>query len=656
MNFNNIYAHGIARVAAATFEVTPGNPHANAEKIIELAHAAAKSYVSVLVFPRDCLNGVTVGDWGENTAITTATGEALVHIARKTSALKMLTVVGARIAGHSRAMFISEGQVLDDDEFTYGFVADDLPQLWVFPLVGENPIREYTQAISRISLGFAGPHAPNTPAGPFGTPIPVAPGAQASPGTPTLLVNLAAPPHTVGALRQLHHSARQLSHDLGLAVVQAVGSRGESSTDGSYTAAGFVAVEGHVLASEEHLAAGGLTIADIVLPEISTARKATNLHYPGWIDSGIFTGNANLDEPIPMLEPPAQRPLVPASTRRYHADLREAFGIQTAGLMRRLSALRDSNIVLGLSGGLDSTLALLVAVAAKTGHEGILAFTMPGFATSAGTKSAALRLAAALGVDCETIDIRATATEMLRTMGHPAGSGEPVYDVTFENVQAGLRADYLFRLANQRGGFVLGTGDLSEAALGWCTYGVGDHMSHYGVNGGVPKSLMPDLIRVAVEVLCERGLVVDQAALHEVIAEIISADITPELVPDHTDAGGVAQHQTTEGTIGPYILHDFFLYHTLRGASPRLVAFLALAAFESRESASQDEDSRYFTREEILKWLRVFYRRFLTQQFKRTASVASPVIWEGMSLSPRTGYRFPDDLSPEAVLADLENL
>lgn len=666
MNFNNIYTHGVVRVAAATFEVTLGDPHANATKIIELARAAAAAHAAVLGFPRDCLAGATVGDWGGNALVTDASIAALQEIASETADLELLLVLGARLAGVSRAVFITGGMVSDSAETPLGIQAENLPGLRVLPLVGEDLLEAY------FATGAAGAAGDATPSS-----LGVAEARRPHP--PTLLVNLAAPAHTVGARRHLHRAARELSRSAGAAVVVAAGSRGESSTDSAYGAASFIACDGQVLAAEEHLGAAGLTLADIVLPELLAARGGADLDYPGWAGSGDFWVDLGKDMEIPLLEPPAQRPLVPGSPKRYRADLTEAFEIQVAGLMRRLSALRDSNIVLGLSGGLDSTLALLVAVAAKaaraeTGvggvaseridsgmapheaeadrtnsnqpwHREILAFTMPGFATGAASKGYALQLAAALGVTCEEIDIRATATEMLRTIGHPAGAGEAVYDVTFENVQAGLRADYLFRLANQRGGFVLGTGDLSEAALGWCTYGVGDHMSHYAVNAGVPKSLMPDLIRVAADVLCSRGLVRDETALHEVISGIIDADITPELIPDHADAGGEAHHQTTEGTIGPYLLHDFFLYHTLRGAGPRLVAFLAFAAFAPD-----------FSRAEILKWLRVFYRRFLTQQFKRTASVASPVLWEGMSLSPRTGFRFPADMSPEAALTALADL
>lgn len=681
---DNIYAHGIARVASATFTIQLGDPHANARQIVELARAAAAQHAALVVFPQDCLTGVTLGDWGANTAVANATVSALHWIATQTADLSIVTIVGARLGGVSRAVSIWGGEVHDDLDQSWGFSATNLPGLHILPVVGSlnrlaaadnpAPISFYT----RNSFGAAM----------SGNSLPSA----------TVIAHLAAPAHTVGSTRHLHRAARALSRDLHLAVVQTIGSHGESSTDGAYSASGFIAADGQVLAAETHLSSAGLTLADIVLPELARAVRYTGPGYTELTGYGNFEVALDLDTEIPLLEPPAQRPLVPVTNRRYRADLREAFDIQRDALVRRLQALGNANIILGISGGLDSTLALLVAKAAKAArdsalaHESarqtaepnresndcgpeILTFTLPGFATSEHTKGNAQKLATAVGVSCELIDIRPTATEMLKTMGHPAGHGEAVYDITFENVQAGLRSDYLFRLANQRRGFVLGTGDLSESALGWTTYGVGDHMSHYSVNCGVPKSMMPDLIREAAEVLIERELVADPAGLLDTVESIIATDVTPELIPDH-DSNGKIAHQTTEGSIGPYLLHDFFLYHTLRGAGPDLVGFLALAAFtkpagcQCQDAADKCQDTgdakdstgswsnegRYFSREEVLKWLEVFYRRFLTQQYKRSTSVDGPVIWEGMTLSPRAGFNFPSDLSPAAALAQLKNL
>jgi NAD+ synthase (glutamine-hydrolysing) len=265
---------------------------------------------------------------------------------------------------------------------------------------------------------------------------------------------------------------------------------------------------------------------------------------------------------------------------------------------------------------------------------------MPGFATSEGTKANAWSLMDALGVEAAEIDIRPAAMQMLKDMGHPYASGQPVYDVTFENVQAGLRTDYLFRLANQRGGFVVGTGDLSEIALGWSTYGVGDQMSHYGVNAGVPKTLIQYLIRWAI-----RSGQFD-AQTDTILQSILDTKISPELVPDD----GVSGIQSTEERIGPYELHDFFLYHVLRnGQPPSKVAFLAWSAW--RDAACGQWPSGYpdtlkhqYDLETVRKWLEVFlFRFFQISQFKRSAMPNAPKVSGGGSLSPRGDWRAPSD-------------
>ena len=265
---------------------------------------------------------------------------------------------------------------------------------------------------------------------------------------------------------------------------------------------------------------------------------------------------------------------MPDDPERLALDCYEAYNIQVSGLEQRLHAIGQPKVVIGVSGGLDSTHALIVAARAMDRldrpRSDIHAFTMPGFATGEATKSYATRLSKALGVTFEELDIRPAARQMLDDLDHPYAEGEPVYDVTFENVQAGLRTDYLFRLANHRRGIVLGTGDLSELALGWCTYGVGDQMSHYAVNTGVPKTLIQHLIR----------WVIDSNQFEEdtndVLREILEQEITPELIP--TEAG--KKPQATEHSVGPYSLQDFTLYHVLRrGYRPSKIAFLAWHAW-----------------------------------------------------------------------------
>jgi len=365
-----------------------------------------------------------------------------------------------------------------------------------------------------------------------------------------------------------------------------------------------------------------------------------------------------LDPPagkLPLRRNVPRYPFVPAEPARLAQDCYEAYNIQVSGLEQRLRAIGQPKLVIGVSGGLDSTHALIVAAKAMDRLErprtDILAFTMPGFATSDHTRNNATALAEALGVTFATLDITGTARTMLDEMDHPFAQGEPVYDVTFENVQAGLRTDYLFRLANQRGGIVLGTGDLSELALGWCTYGVGDQMSHYNVNGGVPKTLMQHLIRWVITT-SQFDEEVDV-----VLQSILDTEISPELVP----VAEGEKPQSTEASIGPYNLHDFTLYHVLRhGMSPSTIAFLAEHAWSDAARGDWPEgfpdDKRVdYDLATIKKWLEVFCRRFFGfAQFKRSALPNGPKVVHGGSLSPRGDWRMPSDVSAALWLEELQ--
>jgi NAD+ synthase (glutamine-hydrolysing) len=285
----------------------------------------------------------------------------------------------------------------------------------------------------------------------------------------------------------------------------------------------------------------------------------------------------------------------------------------------------------------------------------ILAFTLPGFATGDTTKSYATRLSKALGVTFEELDITPAARQMLTDMGHPFSRGEEVYDVTFENVQAGLRTDYLFRIANQRGGIVLGTGDLSELALGWCTYGVGDQMSHYTVNSGVPKTLVQHLIRWVVD---SEQLGEKDGEVNQLLTDIVGQEITPELIPTREGE----KPQATEGSIGPYALHDFTLFHVLRfGFRPSKIAFMAEHAWSDASQGEwppnyPEQDRPEYDLAEIREWLEVFIKRFFASQFKRSALPNGPKVSPGGTMSPRGDWRMPSDAGPAAWLAELENV
>jgi NAD+ synthase (glutamine-hydrolysing) len=348
-------------------------------------------------------------------------------------------------------------------------------------------------------------------------------------------------------------------------------------------------------------------------------------------------------------------PFVPADPQRLQQDCYEAYNIQVSGLEQRLRALSYPKVVIGVSGGLDSTHALIVAARAmdreSRPRSDILAFTLPGFATGERTKNNAIRLAEALGVTFEEVDIRDTAHLMLKEMGHPFSRGEKVYDVTFENVQAGLRTDYLFRLANQRGGIVLGTGDLSELGLGWSTYGVGDQMSHYNVNAGVPKTLIQHLIRWVIS----SGQF--ESEVHEVLQSVLDTEITPELIP----TGEEEELQSSEAKVGPFALQDFSLFYVLRyGFRPSKIAFLARHAWSDPERGDWPpgfpEDKRpSYSLKEIRHWLQLFVQRFYSfSQFKRSALPNGPKVSHGGALSPRGDWRAPSDMSARIWLDEIE--
>ena len=338
-------------------------------------------------------------------------------------------------------------------------------------------------------------------------------------------------------------------------------------------------------------------------------------------------------------------PFVPNDPAKRDADCYEAFNIQVEALATRLAATGSASLVVGVSGGLDSTHALIVAAKAMDRldrpRSDIRGYTLPGFATGAATKANAWALMRALGVTAEEINIRPAARRMLEDIGHPFAAGEPAYDVTFENVQAGLRTDYLFRLANRHGGLVLGTGDLSELALGWCTYGVGDQMSHYGINAGVPKTLIQFLIRWCIAT----GQY--DAATDDILAAIVATEISPELVP----ADGERGIQSTESVVRPLPAHR--LLRALRdpprpgAVEDRLLAWHAwrdASAGRWPDGTPPDAARVAYDLPTIVEWLDRFLQRFFgTSQFKRSALPNGPKVSAGGAVSPRGDWRAPSD-------------
>jgi NAD+ synthase (glutamine-hydrolysing) len=449
------------------------------------------------------------------------------------------------------------------------------------------------------------------------------------------------------------------------AYIYAAAGAGESTTDLAWDGQTSIYENGVLLAESERFRQDGqITTADVDLDllrqdrvHMGTFNDNARAHAEGgasWRRIGFALQPPSED--IGFLRKVERFPFVPDDPERLDQDCYEAYNIQVSGLVQRMRATGSKRIVIGVSGGLDSTHALIVAAKAMDllglPRTNIMAYTMPGFATGSQSKSYAHALMKSLQVSASELDIRPAATQMLKDIGHPYGGGKNVYDVTFENVQAGLRTDYLFRLANHHGGMVLGTGDLSELALGWCTYGVGDQMSHYNVNAGVPKTLIQHLIRW---VIASRQFSED---VGQTLNAVLSAEISPELVP--AEAG--ATPQSTEAAIGPYELQDFNLFYTLRyGFRPSKIAFMALHAWKDVAGGDwppgfPQDKRRAYALADIRHWLELFLRRFFAfSQFKRSAMPNGPKVAAGGSLSPRGDWRAPSDGNAAAWLEDLDH-
>ncbi|KAB7745274.1 NAD(+) synthase [Nostocoides sp. F2B08] len=694
MSFHSIYDQGFARVAACTVPSALADPATNAERILEQARLCHENGVAVALFPELSLSGYAIDDLLMQDVLLDAVDAAVVTIAEASADLLPVIVVGAPLRHENRlyncAVAIQGGSVVAVAPKSY------LPNYREFYekrwfAAGDDTGGQYLHR----------PHWPGADAdgdvcfGPdvllevLDVPgltihvevcedmwVPVPPSHRAALAGATVLLNLSASPITIGRAQDRHILARSASARCNAAYLYAAAMSGESTTDLSWDGMTMVYEMGDLLGQSERFPeTAQRTVVDVDLDRLRQER----------IRQGSFDDNRRTAEKDTTayrvleltLDPPREDlglrrhvdrfPFVPDDPERLAQDCYEGYNIQVHGLEQRLRAIggspageavdpeRTPRIVIGVSGGLDSTHALIVAAKAcdRLGlpRTHILAFTMPGFATSDHTKSNAQLLSEALGCTFEEIPIQPLATQMLRELGHPAGDGEAVYDVTYENVQAGLRTDILFRAANQRGGIVLGTGDLSELALGWCTYGVGDQMSHYGVNAGVPKTLIQHLIRWVIS-----SGQFPEAGVNETLQSVLDTEITPELIPT---ADG-EEPQSTEASIGPYALHDFSLYHVLRrGYRPSKIAFLAWHAWRDVEVGEwppgyPEADHAAYDLATIRSWLQVFVRRFFANQFKRSALPNGPKVVAGGSLSPRGDWRMPSDVSGRAWLAEIQ--
>jgi NAD+ synthase (glutamine-hydrolysing) len=674
MDFYNSYSQGFVRVAACTHHTTIGDPAANAASVLRLARDCHDDGVALTVFPELTLSGYSIEDIVLQDLLLDDVEAAVSEIVGSSTDLLPVLVVGAPLRYGQRiyntAVVIHRGVVLGVAPKSY------LPTYREFYERRQLAPGDDEHGVIRIGdirapfgpdLLFAASHLPG-----FVLHVeicedmfvPIPPSAEAALAGATVLANLSGSPITIGRAEDRRLLARSASARCLAAYVYAAAGEGESTTDLAWDGQTMIWENGVLLAQSERFPKGerrSLADVDTELLRSERLRMGTfddNRRHHRTLAESFRRIEFELDPPsgdIGLLREVERFPFVPADPQRLQQDCYEAYNIQVAGLEQRLRALNYPKVVIGVSGGLDSTHALVVAARAMD-REGrprsdILAFTLPGFATGDRTKNNAARLARALGVTFEEIDIRDTARLMFKEIGHPFSGGEEIYDVTFENVQAGLRTDYLFRLANQRGGIVLGTGDLSELGLGWSTYGVGDQMSHYNVNAGVPKTLIQHLIRWVIS----SGQF--EPEVGEVLRSVLDTEITPELIP----TGEEEQLQSSEAKVGPFALQDFSLFHVLRyGFRPSKIAFLAWHAWSDPEHGNWPpgfpEDKRpSYSLKEIRHWLQVFVQRFYSfSQFKRSALPNGPKVSHGGSLSPRGDWRAPSDMSARIWLDEIE--
>ncbi len=674
-SFFSLHRQGFVRVAACTPRIEVGDPASNARETLALVRQGQARNVDLMLFPELGLSAYAIDDLLLQDALLDGVEAAVSSLVEASRDLAPVIVAGAPVRRNGRlyncGVVISHGRILGVTPKSF------LPNYreyhenrWFAPGFG----------LTGLDVRLAGQTAP------FGTDL-----IFAAADLPDFIFHIeicedfwsANPPSTrgalAGALVLCNLSASNIvvgkAEDRALlcasqamrcqaAYVYSAAGPGESTTDLAWDGQATIHELGVLLAQTERFPSRSqMAVADVDVERLRLERMRTltfnsaaaAARHPETAFRRIAFAHEPVFENVGLERAIDRFPFVPDDPARLDRDCYEAFNIQVQGLVKRLQVTNGERIVIGVSGGLDSTHALIVA--AKTfdalglPRKNILGFTLPGFATTDGTKSNAWSLMNALGVTAEEIDIKPTARRMLEDIGHPFAKGEAVYDTTFENVQAGLRTDYLFRLANQRKAFVLGTGDLSELALGWCTYGVGDHMSHYNVNGSVPKTLIQHLVRWVV-----KTQQLDGAASATLLA-ILDTEISPELVP----ANEKGEVQSTQAKVGPYELQDFNLYYITRyGLRPSKVAFLAWHAWRDAALGAWPPDFPQSKRNaysvaEIKKWLGVFlYRFFEISQYKRSALPNGPKVVSGGNLSPRGDWRAPSDGNARLWLEELE--
>lgn len=680
--FDDLYEHGFARVAACLPQVEIADPATNLDRTLDLARSADRDGAVAAVFPELNLSGYSLDDLFHQSAVLGGSRAALLALAEASRELRPVLIVGLPLQ--------ADGAVFNVAAVVHGGrIAGVVPKVYL-PNYREYYEKRYFAAAESRRSDFVALGDEDVPFGEdllfdvgpvpgfrFHVEIcedlwsPLPPSTRGAMAGATVLFNLSASNVTIGKAEYRRLLCASQSGRSIAAYVYAGAGAGESTTDLAWDSHGLICENGERLAESERFSQEPQTIAaDLDLERLSQERLRMST-FRDAVRRESFAGEfrpvavtvERPSAPVALRREIPRLPYVPADSAERDERCAEAFDIQVSGLVQRLRATGLEKVVIGVSGGLDSSHALIVCVRAfaRLGlpASNILAFTLPGFGTSTRTYENANRLMEALGVTASEIDIRPPSEEMLKAIDHPYGRGERgdgVYDATFENVQAGERTAHLFRLANLHRGLVIGTGDLSELALGWCTYGVGDQMAHYSVNSSVPKTLIQHLIRWEVE----RGEF--GAAASETLQSIVDTEISPELVPpeDGGEAGNGEPAQSTEEAIGPFELQDFHLYYLSRyGYRPSRVAYLAHQAWGDRNRGAwldtiPEAERGEYSLAEIKHWLEIFLVRFFgTSQFKRSALPNGPKVGSGGSLSPRGDWRAPSDGGPAVWVEEL---
>jgi NAD+ synthase (glutamine-hydrolysing) len=638
--------HGFIRVAAAVPELRVGACGYNSGKIAEMIRDAEDAGVEIVLFPELSITAYTCADLFQQDRLLRSALEGLGKIAQVTAGLRIVAIAGLPLLLDNQlfdcAAVVQDGEILGIVPKTYipGY-SEFYEERWFAS--ARTAQSDYVEMFGRkvpfgTDLLFVSREPDNVS---FGIEIcedlwiPVPPSSYLAAAGAAVIFNPSASNEVIGKAEYRRDLVRQQSARCIAGYVYASSGVHESTTDVVFGGHALIAENGSLLCESERFRRDShMIISELDIQRIQNNRIKNTSYMDGVSKRDLRKIPFKLfrNEELRLTRYVDPHPFIPSDKHGRDERCREIFAIQTAGLAKRLEHTGIKRAVIGVSGGLDSTLALMVTAKAfdllELPKGNILAVTMPGFGTTDITHENAVKLIKALGAEFREIDIKKACLQHFEEIGHDP----TMHDVTYENVQARERTQILMDLANKVGGLVIGTGDLSELALGWCTYN-GDHMSMYSVNSGIPKTLVRHLVRYAAENA-------DDADVSQVLMNILDMPVTPELLPP--DEKGEIR-QKTEDIIGPYELHDFFIYHMLRyGASPAKILYLAEHAFEGR-----------YDKHTILSWLKVFIRRFFSQQFKRSCLPDGPKVGT-ISLSPRGDWRMPSDASADEWIREIE--